>query len=92
VVRGSIAIRMEKTRYAHYNINYHLVWIPKYRRQVLVGQIKADLETAIHEIAEKMEVKVISLEVQPDHIHLFVSAPPRYSHANLVNAFNGGYV
>ena len=53
---------MEKTRYAHYNINYHLVWIPKYRRKVLVGTIKADLETAIHEIAEKLEVKIESLD------------------------------
>ena len=77
---------MEKTRYSHYNINYHLVWIPKYRRKVLVGTIKADLEIFIHEIAEKLEVKIESLEVQPDHIHLFVSAPPRYSPANLINA------
>lgn len=80
---------MEKTRYAHYNINYHLVWIPKYRRTVLVGTIKADLETAIHEIAEKLGVKIESLEVQPDHINLFISAPPRYSPANLINAFKG---
>jgi len=80
---------MEKTRYAHYNINYHLVWIPKYRRKVLVGQIKADLEIAIHEVAEKLGAKIESLEVQPDHIHLFVSAPPRYSPANLINAFKG---
>jgi len=62
---------VDKTRYAHYNINYHLVWIPKYRRKVLVGTIKADLENFIHEIAEKLEVKIASLEVQPDHIHLF---------------------
>ena len=82
-------ILMEKTRYSHYNINYHLVWIPKYRRKVLVGAIKADLETFIHEIAEKMEAKIESLEIQPDHIHLFVSAPPRYSPANLINAFKG---
>jgi putative transposase len=46
---------MEKTRYAHYNINYHLVWITKYHRHMLVGQIKADLKSAIKEIAEKME-------------------------------------
>jgi putative transposase len=46
---------MEKTRYAHYDINYHLVWIPKYRRKVLVGAIKADLETFIREIADKMD-------------------------------------
>lgn len=80
---------MEKTRYAHYNIKYHLVWIPKYRRKVLVGQIKADLEIAIHEVAEKLGAKIESLEVQPDHIHLFVSAPPKHSPANLINAFKG---
>jgi putative transposase len=80
---------MEKTRYACYNINYHLVWIPKYRRKVLVGTVKADLEIAIHEIAEQLGVKVEALEVQPDHVHLFVSAPPRYSPANLINAFKG---
>jgi len=80
---------MEKTRYACYNINYHLVWIPKYRRKVLVGAIKADLEISIKEIAEKLKVQIVSLDVQPDHIHLFVSAPPRYSAANLINAFKG---
>jgi putative transposase len=57
--------------------------------RLLVGTIKADLETAIQEIAKKLEVTVVSLEVQPDHIHLFVSAPPRYSSANLINAFKG---
>jgi len=55
----------------------------------LVGQIKADLETAIQEISEKLGIRIESLEVQPDHIHLFVSAPPRYSPANLINAFKG---
>jgi putative transposase len=80
---------MEKTRYAHYNINFHLVWRPKYRRKVLIGVIKADLEKAINEIAEKLEVKIESLEIQPDHIHHFVSAPPRCSPAGLINAFKG---
>jgi putative transposase len=80
---------MDKTRYSHYNINYHLVWIPKYRRNVLVGQIKSDLEVAIPEIVKKLGVKIESFEVQPYHIHLFVSAPPRYSPASLINAFKG---
>jgi putative transposase len=84
-----LQLLMEKTRYAYYNINYHLVWIPKYRGKVLVGQINADLETAINEIAEKLGIRIESLEVQPDHIHLFVSAPQRYSPANLINAFKG---
>ncbi len=85
----SINILIEKAIYAHYNINYHLVWIPKYRRKILVGTIKADLENFIHEIANKLEIKIESLEIQPDHIHLSVSAPPRYSPANLINAFKG---
>ncbi|MHC1631453.1 MAG: IS200/IS605 family transposase [Methanotrichaceae archaeon] len=80
---------MKKTRYAHYNINYHLVWIPKYRKRILVGTIKEDLEIAIHEIADKMEVEIESLEVQSDHIHLFLSSPPRYAPAKLINAFKG---
>jgi putative transposase len=80
---------MEKTRYACYNINYHLVWIPKYRKKILVGQIKVDLEIAINEIAKKLEIKIECLEVQPDHVHLFISAPPRYSPAKLINAFKG---
>ena len=55
----------------------------------LVGAIKADLETLIREIADKMEAQIAFLEIQPDHIHLLVSAPPRYSPANLINAFKG---
>jgi hypothetical protein len=43
-IYGSLIILMDKTRCAHYNINYHFVWIPKYRRKVLVSTIKADLE------------------------------------------------
>jgi putative transposase len=56
---------------------------------VLVGRIKVDRETAINEIAEKLGIRIESLEAQPDHIHLFVSAPPKYSPANQINAFKG---
>jgi len=80
---------MYKTRYAHYNLNYHLVWIPKHKRKILTGDVKNDLETYIREIAEKLETNIESLEIQPDHIRLIVSAPPRYSPAGLVNAFKG---
>lgn len=80
---------MKSTRYAHYNLNYHLVWIPKYRRSVLKGEVAEHLKKAFRDIAEENDMEVISAEVEPDHVHLFVSAPPRYSPAKLVNIFKG---
>lgn len=78
-----------KTRWAVYNINYHLVWIPKYRRRLLSDKVKERLERWIRRAAELNEADVLALEVQPDHVHLFVSAPPRFSPAELVNLFKG---
>jgi len=70
-------------------LNYHFVWIPKYRRRVLVEDVTEELEKLIFEIGKKHEIEVLSLSVQPDHIHLFVSAPPRLSPAQIANLFKG---
>ena len=78
-----------KTRYAVYNCNYHIVWIPKYRRRVLVGQVKEIISELFESIAQSQEMEIISFEVMPDHIHLFVSAPPRLSPSEIVNVFKG---
>ncbi|RLI41054.1 IS200/IS605 family transposase [Candidatus Bathyarchaeota archaeon] len=80
---------MRKTRYAHYTLNYHFVWCPKYRRKVLTEEVAERLRMIIDDIAGQMGFDVISLEVQPDHVHLFVSAPPKYSPAQLINAIKG---
>jgi len=70
-------------------INYHFVWCPKYRRKVLVGPVKDRLEEVLCELAEKMDFKTLSLEVMPDHVHLFVSTLPRHSPAGLLNSIKG---
>lgn len=70
-------------------MNYHFVWIPKYRKKVLVDRVKEEFEKLIVEIAKKHEIEILSLSVQPDHVHLFVSAPPRLSPAKIVNLFKG---
>ncbi|MBI2566110.1 MAG: IS200/IS605 family transposase [Candidatus Schekmanbacteria bacterium] len=82
-------MQVKKTRWAAYNINYHLVWIPKYRKRLLAGSVKQRLEWWIRRMAALNEIEVVALEVQPDHVHLFVSAPPRFSPANLVNLLKG---
>jgi len=59
-----------------YNIGYHLIWCPKYRRNVLVGGIEGRLKELIFEKCGELRVKVESLEIMPDHVHLFVKCPP----------------
>jgi len=59
-----------------YLIQYHLVWCPKRRKPVLVGKIKDRLEQIIHEVADELGIKVLKLAINPDHLHLFVSAYP----------------
>ena len=79
----------KKTRYSHYNLNYHLVWIPKYRHKILIGDIAKCLSELFRETADKNDIEILNESIQPDHIHLFVSAPPRLSPANIVNIFKG---
>lgn len=57
-------------------INYHFVWTPRRRRRVLVGPIAERLKGLLSEQAASLDCRVIALEVMPDHVHLFVSAPP----------------
>lgn len=71
------------------NLNYHLVWTPKYRLPVLTGEVADDLEALLREKAAELEVEVKHLAIKPDHLHLFVSAPPDLSPSKLANQFKG---
>ena len=59
-----------------YSLKYHLVWCPKYRKKVLVGQVEARLRELLYEKANNMGVEIEALEIMPDHVHMFVSADP----------------
>ena len=77
------------TRWSHYQTAYHFVWIPKYRRQVLIGPIQKETKRLLYECAEKNGFKILSLETDLDHVHCFVSAPPRYAPATIVGHLKG---
>lgn len=66
----------KRTRHAEYQINYHLVWCPKFRRPVLEGEVGKRLAELIPPIVEENGGEVLDLIVMPDHVHLFVSFPP----------------
>lgn len=68
---------------------YHMVWIPKYRRMILDGEMAERLKEILLEIAVERGWDVIALEVMPDHVHLFASAPPTIKPADVVKVFKG---
>jgi Transposase and inactivated derivatives len=84
---------MKTTRHATYNLNYHIVWLPKYRHSVLVNEVASRVRSILHEIADDKGVEILDLTVQPDpdhvHVHLFVSSPPKNEPALLANWFKG---
>lgn len=65
-------ILIDMARYS--SINYHLVWTPKFRKPLLTGDIAHELEQICYEIAKENNFQIKSLSIQPDHVHLFVSA------------------
>jgi putative transposase len=81
--------RYRKTTGSVYNLHFHLVWCPKYRYPVLVGKVATRLKQLLAEKAKELEAEIESLEIMPDHVHLFVSVPPIYAPAQIAFQFKG---
>lgn len=74
---------------AVFNLGYHFIWCPKYRRNVLVGQVESRLKELLIEKASRIDVVIESLEVMPDHVHLFVKTTPVNSPHYIVQQLKG---
>ena len=72
-----------------YQTAYHVVLCPKYRKSILIGSIADETKYLIEGICLERNWPVLALEVQPDHIHLFVSIPPSTSVADAVKILKG---
>lgn len=72
-----------------YNVNYHIVWSVKYRHPVLKGGIDDYLKVVLKEIADDKDFIIQSMEVMPDHVHIFVSAHPKISPSYIVKMLKG---
>ena len=72
-----------------YSLKYHVVWCPKYRRPVLTAPIDARLKELLTEAAAEHGITIHTMEVMPDHVHLFVEAGPTMSVADIVNRLKG---
>jgi len=72
-----------------YNIGYHLIWCPKYRRGVLIGKVELRLKALLKQKAKEIGLRIERLEVMPDHVHLFVKAKPVHSPHFIVQQLKG---
>ncbi len=81
--------RYESLQHTKWECKYHLVWIPKYRKKVLYGQLRKDLGRILRELAMQKESEVIEGKLKPDHVHMLLSIPPKYSVAQVVGYVKG---
>ncbi|MEG6569937.1 IS200/IS605 family transposase [Thermoanaerobacterium thermosaccharolyticum] len=78
-----------KSSHATYDLKYHIVWITKYRKPILVGKIAERTRELIRMVCKNNEVEILSGHVSKDHIHILVSAPPHLSISKLVQYIKG---
>ena len=75
---------LRRSKHAVYDLKYHFVWIPKYRKRILTTEVADYAEQVFHRIAEGYDLVIDTMEVVEDHVHIFLEAPPRLSPARIV--------
>ena len=78
-----------KSSHSTYKCEYHFIWVPKYRYQILVNEIKPRLKEIIIELCEWLDIAIIEGAITPDHVHMFLSVPPKYSPAHVMKILKG---
>ena len=78
-----------KGNHTIYNIEYHFVWVTKYRYHVLTGELKLRIREIIRQICQRHEINILKGHVSKDHIHLLVSSPPHLSASYIMQKIKG---
>lgn len=72
-----------------YSCKYHIVWCPKYRRKVLVGEVEQRLKQIVNEVAKELRVEIIEMETDKDHIHILADIDPQFGVMKFVKMAKG---
>ncbi len=75
--------------HSKWECKYHLVWIPKYRRKLLYGKLRGQLGSLLKDLAEQKESQILEGHLQPDHVHMLISIPPKYAVSQVVGFMKG---
>lgn len=81
--------RWKHSNKAIFNLGYHLIWCPKYRREILVGDVEKRLKELLINKAKELDLEIVSMEIMPDHVHIFIKAEPVDSPHFIVQQLKG---
>ncbi len=79
----------ETLHHTRWECKYHVVWIPKWRKRVLYGQLRKDLGQILRGLAKQKESDVLEGTLKADHVHMVISIPPKYSVSHVVGYVKG---
>ena len=84
-------MKLDTDSLAHtkWNCKYHIVFAPKYRRQIRSGKIKADIGKMLRKLCEYKQIEILEAEACKDHIHMLISVPPKYSISQVMGYLKG---
>ena len=75
--------------HSRWECNYHVVFIAKYRKKAIFGQIRRELGEVTHRLAERKESRVEEGHLMPDHVHMIISIPPKYAVSQVIGFIKG---
>ena len=81
--------QFKKLSHTIWRCQYHIVWTPKYRYKILIGELAVDVEDCIRAFVERLGGELVELNVQIDHVHLLVMIPPKISVSEFVGTVKG---
>ena len=81
--------RFRKLSQTIWHCQYHIIFVPKYRFRILIGEVAQEAENCIRAFVEQQKGEVVELNIQIDHVHLLVLVPPKVSISNFIGTLKG---
>lgn len=75
--------------HSKWDCKYHVVFVPKYRRKVMFGEIRKFLGPIFHELARQKECRIVEGHLMPDHVHMCIEIPPKHSVSSVIGFLKG---
>jgi len=79
----------ESLSHTRWECKYHVVFIPKRRKKALFGQVRQALGEVFHHLAKQKESRILEGHMQPDHVHMLISIPPKYAVSQVIGFIKG---
>ena len=79
----------ESLAHTKWECKYHIIFIPKYRRKVLYQGLRRELGSVFRELTEQREAQIVEGHLMPDHVHMLISIPPKYSVSQVMGYIKG---